>query len=213
MTLQNRIERTPRSYSFDQREILDWVRYLHCPDGFDVDASWGNGSFYRSVAEWPSRRFDIDPTRKDCEVASSDRLPIDDGAVGSVIFDPPFLTYVRAARTGNGEMVMAKRFGGYWAYSDLEAHYRASLSEFARVLRSKGVLVFKCQDIVHNHKLHSTHINVVDWAAGNGFRLKDNFVLLAKHRMPRPNRRGPPKHARVFHSNFLVLEAARRKPA
>lgn len=27
----------PRSISYDQKEILDWVRELHCPNGFDVD--------------------------------------------------------------------------------------------------------------------------------------------------------------------------------
>lgn len=198
---------TPRSVSHDQHQILEWIRRLHCPDGFDVDATFGNGSFYKSDDDWPKHRFDIDDTRKNCITASSDSLPLPAGSVGSVVFDPPFLTYVRAAREGNGNMVMAKRFSGYWRYDELEAHYRASLSEFRRVLRPLGVVVFKCQDIIHNHRMHPTHINVVSWAGELGFRLKDNFILSAKHRMPRPNRKGPPKHARIFHSHFLVLEA------
>lgn len=210
MTIQNRIEPDPRSISFDQHQILDWIKYLHCPDGFDVDATWGNGKFYKCRTQWPARRFDIDETRENCEIASSACLPLGDASVSSIVFDPPFLTYVRAAREGNGSMVMAKRFSGYWRYDELEAHYRASLSEFARVLKSKGVVVFKCQDIVHNHRLHSTHANVMAWGAEHGFRLKDMFVLNAKHRMPRPNRKGPPQHARIFHSYFLVLEGAKK---
>ena len=196
----------PRSISFDQLEILDWIRKLHAPAGFDVDVTFGNGAFYRSPAEWPAHRFDADAGLQNCQCALSDAIPLPAGSVGSVVFDPPFLTYVRAARTGNGNMVMAKRFSGYWRYDELATHYTASLREFSRVLRPGGIVVFKCQDIIHNHKMHPTHHNVILWAEEAGFRLKDLFVLAAKHRMPRPNRKGPPQHARVFHSYFLVLE-------
>jgi hypothetical protein len=198
----------PRSVSFDQTEILDWIRQLHCPSGFEVDATFGNGGFYRGEYEWPKYRFDADPALSDCAYAMSDRLPLENNSVGSVVFDPPFLTYVRSGRQGNGKMVMARRFGGYWRYDELEAHYKGSLREFNRVLRRKGVLVFKCQDIVHNHRLHLTGANVVCWARETGFRVKDQFVLAAKKRMPRPNRGGQPRHARVFHSYFLVFEKA-----
>jgi len=195
-----------KSLSENQHEILDWIRALHCPEGFDADATFGNGSFYRTPNEWPSLRFDLDDTRPDCTVASSTDLPIPDGNLGSIIFDPPFLTYVRQNRTGNGNMVMSKRFSGYWRYDELETHYRDSLVEFHRVLRKGGVIVFKCQDIIHNHRMHCTHVNVIRWAEDVGFRLADLFVLAAKHRMPSPNRRGKQKHARIFHSYFLVLK-------
>jgi len=102
-------------------------------------------------------------------------------------------------------MVMAKRFAGYWRYDELETHYRTTLQETARILKRGGILVFKCQDIIHNHKIHCTHANVLQWGA-TWFRLKDLFVLAAKHRMPSPNRAGTQKHARIFHSYFLVLE-------
>jgi len=197
---------TVKSVSSSQMEILDWIRHLHCPDGFEADATFGNGSFYRSPEEWPAHRFDLDDTLKNCVTASSTALPLSDGNLGSIVFDPPFLTYVRQNRTGNGNMVMSKRFSGYWRYDELEAHYRDSLREFARVLKPKGVVVFKCQDIIHNHRMHPTHINVVNWGAEFGFRLADLFILAANHRMPAPNRKGTQKHARIFHSYFLVLK-------
>jgi hypothetical protein len=198
----------PKSVSFDQIEILEWIADLHCGGSFDVDATFGNGAFYKGKIRKPEHRFDLDANLNDCVTASSDALPLGPSSVSSIVFDPPFLTYIRAAREGNGSMVMAKRFSGYWRYDELQAHYTKSLEEFARILTKKGVVVFKCQDIIHNHKMHATHVNVISWAAAFGFRLKDLFVLPAKHRMPRPNRRGPPQHARVFHSYFLVLQAA-----
>jgi hypothetical protein len=32
------------------------------------------------------------------------------------------------------------------------------------------------------------------------------FILAANHRMPSPNRAGAQKHARIFHSYFLVFK-------
>ena len=104
---------------------------------------------------------------------------------------------------------MSKRFGGYYTYQELEFHYQNTLKEVYRVLKPKGVFVFKCQDIVHNHKLHATHLNIIQWA-DKLFRLKDLFLLVKSHRMPSPQK-GTQKHARIFHSYFLVLESLKRK--
>lgn len=97
----------------------------------------------------------------------------------------------------------------YWVYSELEAHYIGTIKEAKRTLIKKGLLIFKCQDLIHNHKMHSTHYNIIKWAEEIGFRLKDNFILVAKNRIPtRAAEHGvqTQKHARIFHSNFLVLE-------
>ena len=188
----------------NQTDILRAIQALHCPDGFECDVTYGNGQFWREI-KTPELRFDIDPQSSDVIQASSDTLPLKDCSLNNLVFDPPFLTYVRAGREGNGSMVMAKRFAGYWRYDQLENHYQSTISEAARVLRKQGVMVIKCQDIIHNHKMHCTHANILVWAASK-FRLKDLFILTAKHRLPSPNRKGVQKHARIFHSYFLVLE-------
>ena len=195
-----------RSISDDQQAVLDAISALHLEgERFDVDVTYGNGKFWDGRDDAPHLCFDIDPQVDHVIKACSTDLPLYDISVDSVVFDPPFLTYVRAGRTGNGKMVMAQRFGGYWRYDELEEHYRGTIEEAARVLRPKGILVVKCQDIIHNHRMHATHINVVNWAA-EWFRLKDLFVLGGGGKLPSPNRRGTQKHARISHSYFLVLQ-------
>ena len=201
-----------RSVYFDQDEILRGIMRLHSPKGFDCDMTYGNGQFWKNLPQ-PRLKFDIDPQVAGVQQACSRMLPLEAESLRSVVFDPPFLTYVRAGREGNGSMVMAKRFAGYWRYDELEDHYRDTISEAYRVLKPGGVLVFKCQDIIHNHKMHCTHANVIFWAEIEGFRLADLFVLPAKHRLPSPNRAGTQKHARIFHSYFLVFERGRKKPS
>ncbi len=196
------------SVSYKQTEILKSIMTLCGIDKFCADISYGNGKFYDEI-EKPEFKGDISPQVDGVTECSSSSLPVDDSAFKSLVFDPPFLTYVRAAREGNGNMIMAKRFGGYWRYDELETHYRETLTEAYRVLDKKGIMVFKCQDIIHNHKMHCTHMNVINWADGL-FRLKDLFILPAKTRMAIPQQEGTKKkvqkHARIFHSYFLVLE-------
>ena len=198
---------TVKSVYDNQDDILAAIMALNGIAVFDVDVTYGNGAFYKRIPQ-PIRRFDIDGSLLHVEQACSTSLPLSDASVRSLVFDPPFLTYVRDGRTGNGTMALAKRFGGYWRYEELRTHYMRTLIEAYRVLQHRGIMVFKCQDITHNHRFHATHINVMQWAAGM-FRLKDLFILIAGHRMPSPNREGMQKHARIHHSYFLVLERER----
>lgn len=196
-----------KSLSFDQDELIESITNLYCGGRFDVDATYGNGGFYKTadVGE-PDLKFDIDPQNKNVVRADSRQLPLSANSVDSVMFDPPFLTYVKAGREhNNGSMIMASRFGGYWRYDELKEHYISSFAEFARVLRIGGVMVVKCQDIIHNHALHPTHIFVNSWAEDLGFKLKDLYVLAAKHRMGQPQKDNKQKHARIYHSYFLVF--------
>ena len=197
-----------RSVYYDQIEILKSIMELCGIEKFCADITYGNGKFYGEI-EQPAFKGDISPQVEGVQECSSSSLPVADCTFKSLVFDPPFLTYVRAAREGNGNMIMAKRFGGYWRYDELEKHYRETLIEAHRVLGKKGIMVFKCQDIIHNHKMHCTHMNVMEWSKGL-FRLKDLFILPAKSRMAIPQQKGTKKkvqkHARIFHSYFMVLE-------
>ena len=193
-----------KSVSDNQDEILNGIIALHCPDGFECDVTYGNGAFYKNIPE-PKYKFDIDPQCDGVIQASSIELPLEDKSINSLMFDPPFLTYVRQGREGNGSMIMSNRFAGYWKYDELADHYKKTIYEVRRVLKHNGILIVKCQDIIHNHKMHCTHANVITWAGHHGFRLLDMFILTAKHRLPAPNRQGTQKHSRIFHSYFLVF--------
>ena len=205
---------TIKSIYDQQDDILRAIHVLHCPEGFDADISYGNGTFWKRLPELkPKLRFDIQPQLPDVVEADSRKLPLADKSQRTLVFDPPFLCYVaggRANATPDGRRaVMSARFGGYWTSGELTDHYRKTLDEAHRVLVAKGKLVFKCQDIIHNHRLFCTHANVVQWAAETGFRLRDLFILAATRRMPvraASHGRQTQQHARIFHSYFLVFE-------
>lgn len=192
----------------NQDEILIAILNLHCPEGFECDSTFGNGGFWKTLPR-PRICFDLTPLHEGVQQADSCGLPLATASLNNIVFDPPFLTYVRNGREHKGGAVlMTKRFGGYWRYDELEDHYRDSLSEFYRVLKPRGKVVFKCQDIIHNHQMHCTHARVIWMAEIEGFRLLDLFVMPARHRMPGPQK-GKQRHARIWHSYFLVFERDR----
>ena len=193
-----------RSVYENQFDILSAIKTLHCPDGFDVDATYGNGCFWKNTQR-PKHCFDITPLHEGVISSCSTNLPLKESSVMSFVFDPPFLTYVRNGRQHNGKVALTSRFGGYYRYEELEEHYQHTISEAYRVLKPKGKMIFKCQDIIHNHQMHCTHVRVIQWAEIEGFRIADLFVLPAKHRMPGPQK-GQQRHARIWHSYFLVFE-------
>jgi len=194
-----------KSVYHQQDDILKSIIRLHCPEGIQTDLTYGNGSFYKNI-EKPEHMFDIQPLHDGVIESCSTNTPMENKSLKSVAFDPPFLTYIRNNRSGNGNMIMSKRFSGYWRYDELLDHYFKTIQEVARILKSKGVFIFKCQDIIHNHKMHCTHNEVINHCCENGFRLLDLFILAAKHRLPAPNKKKTQKHASVFHSYFLVFK-------
>jgi len=206
MNLQNKevvLSPVVRSVYDTNAEILSGIEKLHCQDGFEADLTYGNGAFWKG-RETPKYCFDITPLHEGVLQADSQSLPLGNETLKNCVFDPPFLTYVKNGRGHNEKFAMGARFGGYYRYDELEDHYQGTLSEAFRVLKPGGVMVFKCQDIIHNHKMHATHVNTCNWAAQEGFRLLDLFILPAKSRMPGPQK-GQQRHARVFHSYFLVF--------
>jgi tRNA G10 N-methylase Trm11 len=195
-----------KSVSDNQEYIINSIMQLCNINKFDADVTYGNGVFWKNLPK-PVNCFDINPQLDYVICASSNNLPFEENSINSVMFDPPFLTYIKSAREHNS--IMAKRYGGYWKYEELELHYKQTIKEAHRILCKKGIFVVKCQDIIHNHTMHSTHMNVVNWAA-NMFRLKDMFILTAKNRIPIPQKENETKkvqkHARIHHSYFMVME-------
>lgn len=211
--MKDKVETVKSCYE-SQEDILNSIKKLYCPEGFECDITYGNGVFWKNIKK-PKYCFDIAPTENWITKADSTNIPLDDDVLNNVVFDPPFLTYIKDGKEyKDGAMIMSRRFGGYYSYDQLQEHYEKSLEEMHRVLKNHGKVIFKCQDIIHNHKMHCTHGMIINMAEQISLRLKDIFILVANHRMPMPQENMPnfkQKHARIYHSYFLVLEKVKAR--
>jgi hypothetical protein len=192
------VDQVIKTISFDQLEILESIRRLHTGD-FQMDATFGSGCFWRNSAK-PELCFDINPRKPGVMAADVRALPLPDGEIRSVVFDPPFM-----ARTGPGAL-LKERFGELiGTIQDLWAFYLSCMRELHRVLQRGGWLVFKCQDGVLSGVNNFTHVKVCNMAEDIGFRPVDLFILLAKNRMMHPAHKTQ-RHARKYHSYFWVFQ-------
>lgn len=191
--------------SYDQYEIMRNIKTLFLNDeAVDCDPTYSKGVFYKECGGLPKPKlkFDLFPKTEDTLQADCRNLPLGDSSIQSIMFDPPFLVgYTKEKPTG----LVGERFHGFAYIKDLWNFYDESLIEFQRVLKKKGVLVFKCQDTVSSGKQYLSHVHIINKAEELGFYCKDMFILLAKSRMIGHNHKNQ-KHARKFHSYFLVFE-------
>ena len=171
----------------------------------ELDATYGNGSFYspEDIRE-PIFAHDIEPktsalANRLIHKSNANDLPYSDRSVNSIMFDPPFLS-----RTGKGSIIK-DRFGDYPSMEALWKFYAEALWEFCRILQPDGILIVKCMNTVMSGKQWWSVNYIRNLASRYGLTLKDEFVLLSKHKMGQHNLKKQ-RHARKYHSYFLVFE-------
>lgn len=200
-----------QSINREQEDIINNILFLHSPNKrIDVDVTYSKGVFYKSgkVAE-PTHKFDLMPQTEDTIQADSRDLPLEDESVETIMFDPPFIIAGESYKnnTDSNSSKIAKRFSAYKNFDELKEHYYNSLSEFYRILKKGGIVIFKCQNTVSGGKQLFSHYFILKSALDIGFYPKDEFVLLSKSKMTSFGGRWKrQQHAMKHHSYFLVLK-------
>lgn len=203
-----------KSTSYNQSEIIKNIIKLHVPQGYiDCDPTYSKGNFYKDTdIVKPKYKYDILPQLNEVQKADARDLPLDDSSLNCIMFDPPFLATTGKSLSKNDDNnIINKRFGVYPNEKSLHNFYVDAMKEFYRILKPKGILIFKCQDKISSSKQYMSHCFVYANAIKIGFYPKDLFVLLAKNRLVADWQLRNQKHARKFHSYFWVLEKNDKK--
>jgi len=198
-----------KSINFNQTEIIQNIIDLHIDSGIiDCDPTYSTGVFYKKNKITPPKyKFDLYPQVDKVEKANSTNLPLDNESINSIMFDPPFVVSKGPSLKSKkkGSNIISSRFSSYESIPLLWEYYSKSISEFYRILKKDGVLIFKCQDTVSGGKNYFSHNYVMNKALENGFYPKDLFILLAKSRLISGNMKNQ-QHARKYHSYFWVFK-------
>ena len=198
-----------KSISYDQTEIIHNILELHAPDHkIDCDPTFSKGNFYKNTGiDIPKYRFDILPQCEDVEYGDSRNLPLPPDSVQCIMFDPPFLaTTGKSLSSDENNNAINKRFGVYSSEKELHRFYIDSIKEAHRILKSNGILIFKCQDKISSSMQYMSHVFVMNEAVKAGFYPKDLFVLMAENRIMADWQAKAQKNARKYHCYFWVFE-------
>lgn len=134
-------------------------------------------------------------------------LPEESASFDVVAFDPPYVCV--GGRATSGVEDMYDRYGLIDAPSTpsaLQCLIDDGLAEAARVVRSKGVVLVKCQDYVSSGQLWSGTHRTLTRAMGLGLTLVDRFEHYSTTPRPQPTGRKQ-VHARRNLSTLFVLRA------
>ena len=203
-----------KSISFNQQEIINNIIELHIPlKIIEVDVTFGRGLFYKNdKVKLPPFRYDIEPRTPGIVKCDCRNLPLKDSSINSLIMDPPFLaTTGKSLKIDDESNKINKHFGVYPSEKELFQFYVDSLKEFYRVLKDKGILIFKIQDKVSGGKQYFSHTFIQNEAEKIGFYSKDLFILLARNRIVADWQRKNQQHARKHHCYFLVFQKIKCK--
>ena len=196
-----------RSISFSQEEIIDSILKLHSNNEIiDVDPTYSKGNFYKNKIAEPLHKFDLYPKHEDVIKSCASDLPLESESVETIMFDPPFLATKGKSLKAKRGNIINKRFGVFENEKTLHLFYCKSIHEFYRILKPKGILIFKCQDKVSSGKQYFSHCFIKEEAEKAGFYSKDLFVLLAKNRIVADWQKKNQQHARKYHSYFWVFQ-------
>lgn len=188
------------SVCYSDEEVLRNVSNLFLNGKiFDLDPTYSKGIFYKNFPP-PTYKFDLTPQSEEVVQADVMNLPLSNASIHSIVFDPPFC-FGSHGQTKNN--IMVRRFTMFDDFDELKKMYIGALREFHRILDKRGIVLFKCQDYTDS-KTTLTHCLVHNWAIEYGFYVKDIFILIAKCRIY--NSKLNQRHARKFHSYYLVLE-------
>ena len=200
-----------KSISKCQDTIINSILKLHNNnEPIELDPTYSKGVFYKGDIAKPKYKFDINPYSEEVTKACCTQLPIDDEAISCIMFDPPFLaTKGKSLSKDDNSNLINKRFSVFPTEKELFQFYDKSLSEFYRIMKKNGILIFKCQDKVSSGKQYFSHCYIHDKAKSIVFYPIDFFVLEAKSRMI-PKWQRNQKHARKYHSYFWVFKKCKR---
>jgi hypothetical protein len=200
----------------DQEALLGVIQLHNSGKRFDLDCTYSTGDFYADDTVPPPRfRFDIAPHPGITAQADCRMLPLGDATIGPIVVDLPFLFGKhgknrpgQAARGSSCPGSASAKYTQFASFEELSSVYQDALTECARVLRPKGRLIFKHQDLTDKYTCW-VHIDVYQWALARGFRAIDHIIrIVERGRAWNPEKRQ--LHSRNFHSDFWVFERERK---
>jgi tRNA G10 N-methylase Trm11 len=183
----------------NEQELLQALIDLHLHGDIELDPMYFKGNFYKNGINEPEYKFDINPQVLGVEQSDATDLPIADSSISRMILDPPFMF------GGHGKQAQfySSRTHGMLSWVQLQKLYVGIIKEAHRVLKPKGILIFKCQDYTDS-KTTMTHVLVHNWAHLQGFYPKDLAILVKPNKVYNGNT--TQRHLRKIHTYFWVFE-------
>lgn len=184
----------------NEQDLLKALIDLHLGGkDIELDPMYFKGAFYKDGVNRPKHTSDLQPRELFVEQADARNLSYEASTFNNMILDPLFLFGVHGKVK---EYYTSSTMGVYKDFAELAGSYKQFLVEACRILKPRGVLIFKCQDYTDS-KTTMTHALVYNWATELGFYAKDLAILVKPNKVYNGNT--TQRHLRKIHTYFWVF--------
>lgn len=183
--------------------IADCARlgYLRA-EWITLDPTYGSGTWWK---QWRPDLLTVH--NRDLDGSDFRSLPCwDDNTFDAIAYDPPYVS--KGGRATSGIKEMDRRYGQEDAPATpalLQDLINDGLTEMARIVKPKGIVLVKCQDYISSGKLWIGTHHTLCHALDLGFTVIDRMEMVTSPRPQPPDRRQV--HARRNLSTLLVFRA------
>lgn len=200
-------ENVIRSIGDNQNKILKDIIRLYIPKGmYDCDLTYSQGLFYRAITP-PKHKFDKFPLSDDVRPLTEAYAAADE-SYNSIVLDLPFI--IKANEKDAATSKVVDRFQCFYSVNEMIDTNKEMLRLAFRLLKRNGILVQKVQNTNHAGKQIWVSYTCQQYAQELGFEMVDEFVLEGRSRLLY-YQDGVQKHARKYHSYFLVFKKGKPK--
>lgn len=184
------------SISFQQSDILYSIQQLHLNGKpFDLDPAFNQGAMWSGL-QVPCIQMDISPITPACIQGDYTKMPFDADVFNSIAVDPPFVI----GKSGR----MVSKYSGFNTLAELQYNYISLCSECTRCIKRDGILVIKCQDVIHDRRRYFTSYFLQNVLFGLGWNQVDEYILNSTKRMHSEAHTGN-NLSRSYHCKFMVF--------
>ena len=181
----------------DEQVLLKTLMRLHKIDAIELDPMFNKGNFYKEIPK-PKHTSDI------TDGVDARHLPYENNEINTMILDPPFIFGIHGKEGIHQKSYYSSSTHGIFKdYREISMFYQELLFEAWRILKTKGTLIFKCQDYTDS-KTYMMHCFVYARATELGFYAKD-LAILHLSRGKVANSQTTQRHLRKHHSYFWVF--------
>jgi len=181
-------------------DLFPSILEIYVPDGSVVaDVTFGRGVFWRQV---DASRYRLLATDLAIDGIDARRLPYSNASIDVEVFDPPYMHASGSIKESIAGCYRNNTSIQLRNQKEVRQLYFDAAREAHRVLKTKGILIVKCKDMVEAGKQVWNHVTFMSLP---GFACEDLFVLVQNTQPAMDPKWSRQFHARKNHSFFVVL--------
>jgi methylase of polypeptide subunit release factors len=184
-------------------DLFPDILQIYVPEGSKIlDMTYGKGVFWKNVDKSKYQLITNDLVKTADFHYDLRKTEFENGKFDVVVLDPPYIHMGKSVKQSINNCYNNNNSTFFKNQKEIQEFYFTGAEEAKRILKPKGILILKCQDMVEAGKQIWNHCTFMSIP---GYICEDLFVLVQKTIPTMDPKWTKQYHARKNHSWFIIL--------